>query len=97
MLELEISDETAEVVVVIFDETERVLLKCSVSSILECEGHVYFYAPFHFRNTFIDLRLQDEEASLGLPTALANIVGTSHTLELKSHTYYEHGVNTNNV
>ncbi|GJS41340.1 ATP-dependent DNA helicase PIF1-like protein [Tanacetum coccineum] len=71
-LELEISDETAEVVVVMFDETARVLLKCSASSILDCEE-------------------QDEEASLGLPTALANIVGTSHTLELKSHTYYEHG------
>nr|GEU79291.1 retrovirus-related Pol polyprotein from transposon TNT 1-94 [Tanacetum cinerariifolium] len=47
-LELEISDETAEAVVVMFDETARVLLKCS-----------------------------DEEACLGLPTALANIVGTS--------------------
>ncbi|GKA00080.1 hypothetical protein Tco_0672630 [Tanacetum coccineum] len=27
----------------------------------------------------------------GLPAALANIIGTTHTLELKSHTYYEHG------
>nr|GEY87503.1 hypothetical protein [Tanacetum cinerariifolium] len=97
MLELEISDETAEVVVVIFDETERVLLKCSVSSIdLTLPVHIKIRGN-HFRNTFIDLRLQDEEASLGLPTALANIVGTRHTLELKSHTYYEHGVNTNNV
>ncbi|KAL6529083.1 hypothetical protein OROHE_014827 [Orobanche hederae] len=26
-----------------------------------------------------------------LPQALTNIIGTSHTLELKSHTYYEHG------
>nr|GEY11589.1 hypothetical protein [Tanacetum cinerariifolium] len=32
-----------------------------------------------------------EEEHLGLPFALENIVGTSHTLELKSHTYYEHG------
>ncbi|GKE07851.1 replication protein A 70 kDa DNA-binding subunit C-like protein [Tanacetum coccineum] len=37
-LELEISDETAEVVVVMFDETTRVLLKCSASSILDCVG-----------------------------------------------------------
>nr|GEY54497.1 hypothetical protein [Tanacetum cinerariifolium] len=96
-LELEISDKTEKIVVVMFDETTRVLLKCSASSTLECEGHAYFYAPFHFRNTFTDLHLQDEDASLGLPTALANIVGTSHTLELKSHTYYEHGVNKNNV
>ncbi|GJR45272.1 ATP-dependent DNA helicase PIF1-like protein [Tanacetum coccineum] len=71
-LKLEISDETTKVVIVMFDETTRVLLKCSANSILDCKG-------------------QDEEASLGLPTALANIVGTSHTLELKSHTYYEHG------
>nr|GFD00647.1 hypothetical protein [Tanacetum cinerariifolium] len=27
----------------------------------------------------------------GLPLALANIIGTTHTLEMKSHTYYEHG------
>ncbi|GJR39333.1 ATP-dependent DNA helicase PIF1-like protein [Tanacetum coccineum] len=32
-----------------------------------------------------------EEGDSGLPPALANIVGTSHTLELKSHTYFEHG------
>ncbi|GKC28268.1 hypothetical protein Tco_1035562 [Tanacetum coccineum] len=41
-------------------------------------------------NTLTDLRLQDEEEHLCLPPALANIMGTSHTLELKSHTYYEH-------
>nr|GEX76605.1 hypothetical protein [Tanacetum cinerariifolium] len=50
----------------------------------------YLYVPFHFSRTFTNLRLQDEEASLGLPTALANIMGTSHILELQSHTYYEH-------
>ncbi|GJY11847.1 hypothetical protein Tco_0381156, partial [Tanacetum coccineum] len=54
-LKLEISDETVEVVVVMFDETARVLLKCSTSSILDYEG-------------------QDEEASLGLPPDLVNIV-----------------------
>nr|GEU34212.1 nucleic acid-binding, OB-fold protein [Tanacetum cinerariifolium] len=27
----------------------------------------------------------------GLPAALENIIGTTHTLELKSHTYYEYG------
>ncbi|GKB37270.1 ATP-dependent DNA helicase PIF1-like protein, partial [Tanacetum coccineum] len=70
-LELEIFDDTAEVVVVMFDETATSLLKCFVSSILDSEG-------------------QDEEEHSGLPPALANIVGTSHTLELKSHTYYKH-------
>ncbi|GKD88823.1 hypothetical protein Tco_1364330 [Tanacetum coccineum] len=34
---------------------------------------------------------RDEEDHSGLPTALANIVGTTHTLELKSHTYFKHG------
>ncbi|GKB85837.1 ATP-dependent DNA helicase PIF1-like protein [Tanacetum coccineum] len=72
MLELEISDDTVEVVVIMFDEMTTSLLGCSASSILDSEE-------------------QDEEDHSGLPTALANIVGTSHTLELKSHTYYEHG------
>ncbi|GKA83816.1 ATP-dependent DNA helicase PIF1-like protein [Tanacetum coccineum] len=40
---------------------------------------------------FTGFRLQDEEELPGLPPALANIVGTSHTLELKSYAYYEHG------
>nr|GEW89403.1 hypothetical protein [Tanacetum cinerariifolium] len=31
----------------------------------------------------------DDTSSLA--AALANIIGTTHTLELKSHTYYEHG------
>ncbi|GJV77793.1 hypothetical protein Tco_1509377 [Tanacetum coccineum] len=71
-LDLEISDDTVEAAVVMFDETARSLLKCSASSIVGSED-------------------QDEEEHSGLPPALANIVGTSHTLELKSHTYYEHG------
>ncbi|GKC76583.1 hypothetical protein Tco_1127357 [Tanacetum coccineum] len=37
-LELEIFDDTAEVVVVMFDETATSLLKCFVSSILDSEG-----------------------------------------------------------
>ncbi|GKB76001.1 hypothetical protein Tco_0942896 [Tanacetum coccineum] len=73
VLTLEISDDTVEVAVVMFDETSRSLLKCSASSIVGFED-------------------QDEEENSGLPPALANIVGTSHTLELKSHTYYEHGI-----
>ncbi|GJV29943.1 reverse transcriptase domain-containing protein [Tanacetum coccineum] len=34
--------------------------------------------------------LRWEEEEMGLPLALANIVGTVHTLELKSNSYYEH-------
>ncbi|GJW86163.1 ATP-dependent DNA helicase PIF1-like protein [Tanacetum coccineum] len=62
-LELEISDNTAEVVVVMFDETTTSLLGCSASCILDSEEQVYFLAPY----------------------------STTHTLELKSHTYFEHG------
>ncbi|GJX54801.1 hypothetical protein Tco_0283170 [Tanacetum coccineum] len=69
-LELDISDATAEAVVVMFDETTKSLVKCSASSIVGSEDQ--------------------EEGDSGLPPALANIVGTSHTLELKSHTYFEH-------
>ncbi|GJV17809.1 replication protein A 70 kDa DNA-binding subunit C-like protein [Tanacetum coccineum] len=39
-LELEISDDTAEVVVVMFGETTTSLVKCSASSILGSEGQV---------------------------------------------------------
>nr|GEV33394.1 hypothetical protein [Tanacetum cinerariifolium] len=43
------------------------------------------------------LAAADDESGFGyvdhasLPFALANIIGTTHTLEMKSHTYYEHG------
>ncbi|GKA78398.1 ATP-dependent DNA helicase PIF1-like protein [Tanacetum coccineum] len=63
-LELEVSDDTAQTVVVMFDKTTRVVVKCSAGSI-------------------------DEEET-GLPPALANIVDTLYTLELKSNSYYEH-------
>ncbi|GJZ07598.1 ATP-dependent DNA helicase PIF1-like protein [Tanacetum coccineum] len=54
-LELEVSDDTAQTVVVMFDETAKTVVKCPA----------------------------------GFPSALANIVGTLHTLELKSNSYYE--------
>ncbi|GJU47409.1 reverse transcriptase domain-containing protein [Tanacetum coccineum] len=63
-LELEVSDDTAQTVVVMFEEAARAVVKCSAGSI-------------------------DEEET-GLPPALANIVGTLYTLELKSNSYYEH-------
>ncbi|KAL6573204.1 hypothetical protein OROMI_012820 [Orobanche minor] len=39
-------------------------------------------------NTMVDEAAEDQPA---LPQALTSIIGTSQTLELKSHTYYEHG------
>ncbi|GJR99277.1 ATP-dependent DNA helicase PIF1-like protein [Tanacetum coccineum] len=70
-LELEVLDDTAEVVVVMFNEMATTLVKCTADSIVEYEDQ------------------QGDEHS-PLPQALANIVGTSHTLEFKSHTYYVH-------
>ncbi|KAL6554207.1 hypothetical protein OROMI_019880 [Orobanche minor] len=67
-LELGVSDDTAHIVVVMFDETATNLVKCSAESILESS---------------------DNHSSL--PPAIANIIGTTHVLELKSHTYYEYG------
>ncbi|GKG38956.1 hypothetical protein Tco_0460668, partial [Tanacetum coccineum] len=51
----------------------------TVTSLLGCSG-----------SCILDSKEQDKEDHSGLPTALANIVGTTHTLELKSHTYFEH-------
>nr|GFB14067.1 hypothetical protein [Tanacetum cinerariifolium] len=46
---------------------------------------------------FADFLAADDESGFGyadhagLPLALANIIGTTHTLEMKSLTYYKHG------
>nr|GEW23270.1 ATP-dependent DNA helicase PIF1-like [Tanacetum cinerariifolium] len=65
--ELEVSDDTAQTVVVMFDETARTVVKYLAGSIVA-----------------------SKEQETGLPPALANIVSTFHTLELKSNSYYEH-------
>ncbi|GKC94312.1 hypothetical protein Tco_1159754, partial [Tanacetum coccineum] len=91
MRNVTVSDDTAKTVVVMFDETATSLLKCSAASMVTSQTQVYFCSLYNLSNTHIDLRLPDEEEHSGLPITLANIVGTSHTLELKSHTYYKHG------
>lgn len=35
--------------------------------------------------------MQDSENHAVLPRAITDIVGTTHNLEIKTHTYYEHG------
>ena len=35
--------------------------------------------------------MQDTDDHGNLPTAIANIIGTTHVFEIKSHTYYEYG------
>ncbi|KAL6586368.1 hypothetical protein OROMI_001356 [Orobanche minor] len=71
-LELGISDETADTVIVLFDEPATELVKCSAASILDEEDES-----------------SDDHANL--PPAIANLIGTTHVFELKSHTYYEYG------
>ncbi|GJW24304.1 hypothetical protein Tco_0038115 [Tanacetum coccineum] len=34
---------------------------------------------------------EDEDDESSLPTAIRNLIGTTHVLEIKSHTYYEYG------
>nr|GEY30022.1 hypothetical protein [Tanacetum cinerariifolium] len=74
-LELDVSDKTASTIVVMFDEPAKELLKCFADSLAAADDESGFGYVDH----------------AGLPLALANIIGTTHTLEMKSHTYYEHG------
>nr|GEX94485.1 hypothetical protein [Tanacetum cinerariifolium] len=74
-LELDISDKIASTVVVMFDEPAKELLKCFVDSLAASDDESGFGYVDH----------------AGLPLSLANIIGTTHTLEMKSQTYYEHG------
>ncbi|GJX60108.1 DNA helicase PIF1, ATP-dependent [Tanacetum coccineum] len=71
-LELDVADDTANAVVVMFDEPATTLVGCSAESVME----------------------DDDESSddqSNPPPALANLIGTTHTLEIKSHNYYEFG------
>nr|GFA13176.1 hypothetical protein [Tanacetum cinerariifolium] len=74
-LELYISDKTASTIMVMFDEPEKELLKCFADSLAAADDESGFGYADH----------------AGLPLALAKIIGTTYTLEMKSHTYYEHG------
>nr|GEY22615.1 hypothetical protein [Tanacetum cinerariifolium] len=78
------------VVVVLFDETTTSLLKCYASAMVASQAQVRVFTPSNLSDSYTDSQLQDEDENTGLPATLDNIVGTSQTLELKSHTYYEH-------
>ncbi|GJY38865.1 replication protein A 70 kDa DNA-binding subunit C-like protein [Tanacetum coccineum] len=43
-----------------------------------------------FADSIIDALDEGIEDDSELPTLIRNIIGTSHTMEIKSHTYYEH-------
>ncbi|GJR00048.1 reverse transcriptase domain-containing protein [Tanacetum coccineum] len=74
-LELDVSDKTASTVVVMFNEPATELVKCSADSLVEADEDV-------------GLAYADY---VGLPRSLANTISTTQMLEIKSHTYYEHG------
>ncbi|GJT08975.1 reverse transcriptase domain-containing protein [Tanacetum coccineum] len=74
-LELDVSDKTASTVVVMFDEPAIELVKCTSDTLASTEEDVGFGYAH----------------DAGLPQALANIVGTIQTMEIKTQSYYEHG------
>ncbi|XP_071697351.1 replication factor A protein 1-like [Rutidosis leptorrhynchoides] len=69
-LQMDVTDETAQAVIVMFDETAEKLVNATAQSLLD------------------DMN-QDSWTSV-LPIALANLIGTTHTFELRSNTYYQH-------
>nr|GFA03401.1 hypothetical protein [Tanacetum cinerariifolium] len=70
-LELDVSDDTTQTVVVMFDKPATALVGCFARSLLDIE---------------------DESADdhVSLTPAILNLIGTTHVMEIKSHTYYEY-------
>ncbi|GJZ37379.1 replication protein A 70 kDa DNA-binding subunit C-like protein [Tanacetum coccineum] len=91
-LEVVVVDDTTHTVVVMFNEIETELLNCSVDSLIEVEdevGFCYLFQPHFYIDT--NLHIQSAEDDSGLPTAIRNLIGTTHVMEHKSRTYYEYG------
>nr|GEY94372.1 hypothetical protein [Tanacetum cinerariifolium] len=91
-LKVVVADDTAHTVVVMFNEIAIELLNCSVDSLIEAkdeDGFYYLFQPHSYIGT--NLHIQSVEDNSGLPTAIRNLIGTTHVMELKSHTYYEYG------
>ncbi|GJX14081.1 hypothetical protein Tco_0205839 [Tanacetum coccineum] len=91
-LELGVADDTAHVVVVLFDEPATELLKCSAESLMASFDEVSLYLLFNYFHRFqTNLYLQSADEDSNLLVAITNLIGTTHIFELKSHTYYEYG------
>ncbi|GJU85484.1 DNA helicase PIF1, ATP-dependent [Tanacetum coccineum] len=91
-LKVVVADDTAHTVVVMFNEIATEFLNCSVDSLIETEdevGFCYLFQPHSYINT--NLHIQSVKDDSGLPTAISNLIGTTHVMELKSYTYYEYG------
>nr|GEY88735.1 hypothetical protein [Tanacetum cinerariifolium] len=91
-LEVVVADDTAHTIVVMFNEIATELLNCSADSLIEAEDEVGFCYLFQL-HSYIDtnLHIQYAKDDSGLSTAIRNLIGTTHVMELKSHTYYEYG------
>ncbi|GJX15723.1 nucleic acid-binding, OB-fold protein, partial [Tanacetum coccineum] len=70
-LEVDVSDDTAQAVVVMFNETTTALVKCSADSLMDTTD-------------------ESAEDHLSLPSALSNLIGTAHVMDIKSQTYYKY-------
>ncbi|GKC38306.1 54S ribosomal protein L19, mitochondrial [Tanacetum coccineum] len=89
-LEVVVADDTEHTVVVMFNEIATKLFNCSADSLIEAEdevGFCYLFQPHSYIDT--NLHIHSAEDDSGLPTAIRNLIGTTHVMELKSHTYYE--------
>ncbi|GKA87724.1 pantothenate kinase 1 [Tanacetum coccineum] len=69
-LKLDVSNDNAQNMVVMFDETTTALVGCSAGSLMDIEDELYDH--------------------VSLPPAISNLIGTTHVLEIKPHTYYEY-------
>ncbi|GKC04265.1 nucleic acid-binding, OB-fold protein, partial [Tanacetum coccineum] len=91
-LELDVANDTAHVVGVLFDEPATELVKCSAESLLASVDEVSLYLLFHyFHRYYTNLYLQSADEDSNLRVAITNLIGTTHVFELKSHTYYKYG------
>ncbi|GJU47755.1 DNA helicase PIF1, ATP-dependent [Tanacetum coccineum] len=74
MLEVVVADDTAQTIIVMFNDTVTELIKCSAESLMVTDDEG-----------------ADADADSNFPIAIRNLIGTTHVLEIKSHTYYEYG------
>ncbi|GJT38660.1 DNA helicase PIF1, ATP-dependent [Tanacetum coccineum] len=91
-LEVVVADDTAHTVVVMFHEIATELLKCFADFLIKAEAEVgfcYLIQPHSYIDTNLHIQFAEDDSCL--PTAIRNLIGTTHVMELKSHTYYEYG------
>ncbi|GJU22762.1 hypothetical protein Tco_1156104 [Tanacetum coccineum] len=66
------ADDTAQTVIVMFDETTTALVGCSARSLMDIED-------------------ESADSHVSLPPVISNLIGTTHVMEIKYHSYYEYG------